>query len=117
MIDISLYTAIALYGSIIIIGTLAMWIYTEVTAQRVHRVMETHNLWRCSFCGFAYLDDDAKEMSQCPQCGSLNRIDDAGVKPYAVTAAPLEYTRTQGSRNTSKSKQRGARSRGPRRSR
>lgn len=117
MIEISLYTAIGIYGTLIIAGTLAMWIYTEITAQRIHRVMESHNLWRCSFCSYAYLDDDAKEMSKCPRCGSLNRIDDAGVKPYAVKASSPEYTRSTGNRNTSKSKQRGARSRGPRRSR
>lgn len=116
MIEISLYTAIALYGSLVIIGTLAMWVYTEVTAQRVHRVMETHNLWRCSFCGFSYLDEDDKGMTKCPRCGSLNRIDDVGVKPYAVHAAREAEARAPG-RNTSKSKQRGARSRGPRRSR
>ena len=114
MIEISLYTAIGLYGSVIIAGTLTMWIYTEVTAQRVHRVLESQNLWRCSFCGYTYLDERADEMSRCPRCASFNRLSDAGVKPYAVKEPPREEREPRG-KNTSKSKQRGARSRGPRR--
>jgi len=115
MIEISLYTALAFYGSIVIFGTLGMWFYTELTAQRVHRVLENQFLWRCSICAYTYLDEEAGEYSTCPRCGSINRIDDAGVKPYAVKPVESSLDRGEGRRNTSKKKRPTARSRGPRR--
>lgn len=115
MIEISLYTALAFYGSLIIFGTLGMWVYTEFTAQKVHRVLENQNLWRCSFCAYTYLDEQSDELSTCPRCGSINRIDDVGVKPYRVKRVDDREERPEGRKNTSKKKRPGARSRGPRR--
>lgn len=115
MIEISLYTALALYGSLLLAGAIAVWVYTERTARRVHRILGSQNVWRCSFCAYTYLDENAVEMSTCPRCASINRIDDVGVKPYPVDPVAEERQREPGVRNTSRSKSKGMRARGPRR--
>lgn len=117
MIEISLYTALALYGALLIAGAMGIWVYTERTARRVHRILGSQHVWRCSYCAYTYLDETAVEMSTCPRCGSINRIDDVGVKPYEVEAVRVNRHREDGARNTSKSKSKGMRSRGPRRRR
>ena len=117
MIEISLYTALALYGGLLVFGAVGIYLYTEVKSQRVHKVLESQNLWRCSICGYTYLDEKADLFSTCPRCNSINRIDDAGVKPYAVELAQDADVREPGRRNTSRAKSHGGRARGPRRRR
>lgn len=117
MIEISLYTALALYGGVVLAGAIAVWVYTERTARRVQRILGSQYVWRCTYCAYTYLDEQAVDTSTCPRCHSIIRIDDAGVKPYEVEPVKSTRERNEGARNTSKSKGKGMRSRGPRRGR
>ena len=121
MIEISLSTALALYGGIIITGTLLLWIYTEINVQRAQKVMTKQYLWRCTFCAFSYLDEEASAFSRCPRCGSITAHDDKGArevktpKPAAEACHAEEPPKEQPRRNPSRGKRPGARTRGPRR--
>lgn len=120
MIEISLTVALALYSGIVGIGALVIWFYTEATTQQAHKVLEKQNLWRCTFCTFVYLDEDAGAVSECPRCHSLNTGDDKGAR-YVPIHAPARTTRDDVGpaepqrRNPSRGKRPGARRRGPRR--
>ncbi|MBI1318813.1 MAG: hypothetical protein GC168_07665 [Candidatus Hydrogenedens sp.] len=115
MIEISLSWALLMYSVILSAGGFALWLYTELTERKVHRVLENQHLWRCTFCAFVYLDEEAQDFSECPRCHSLNRIDDANVKPYRVKYAEQPVDHSEGRKNTSKQKRGRATTRGPRR--
>ena len=124
MIQIGLTTAIFIYGSVIVMGAILLYFASELRATRVYRVLEKQFLWRCAFCGFLYLDENAGDISQCPRCESFNSGKEAQDK--AVSAArprPPEETKEAPTdedevprRNPSRRKRRGG-SRGPRRRR
>ncbi|MCK5862028.1 MAG: hypothetical protein KAH38_06065 [Candidatus Hydrogenedentes bacterium] len=124
MIQISLTTALLLYGSIIVLGAVFLYFASELRATQVYRILEKQFLWRCAFCGFLYLDENAGELSRCPRCESFNTGVDAQDK--AVSAArhhePEEAEKTSESddeaprRNASRRKRHGGK-RGPRRRR
>ena len=122
MIQIELYTAIVLYTGIIGVLVLAIWIYTEVSVYRPQRFLGRQYLWRCLFCGYSYLDEHAKDVSECPRCGSFNSLSDEPTK----RERPREFRREkdgpsesedESKRNTSKRKRHHQRRRGPRRRR
>lgn len=119
MIEISLPAALVVYSAIIVIGAFAIWFYTEVTTRRAYLVLEKQYLWRCIFCSYVYLDQDAVKHSQCPQCHAINSLEDAGAryipasKRALAETVPLEKQETR--RNPSRGKRPGARRRGPRR--
>lgn len=124
MIQISLTAALALYSGILLAGAFAIWLYTEVSAQRTAILLERQHLWRCVFCLYTYLDDEAERMSRCPRCGSFNTLDDDGAKlapaPAPRTVAPPEAEEEdeeEPRRNPSRQKRKGAKRRGPRKRR
>lgn len=80
MIDIELTHALVLYSGILAVIALSVWAYTEFSTRRVHRVLEQQYLWRCTFCGYTYLDDSGQELSQCPQCESFNSVSDENAR-------------------------------------
>ncbi|HNR32176.1 MAG TPA: hypothetical protein PKI11_14900 [Candidatus Hydrogenedentes bacterium] len=120
MITISLTQALLLYSALILLGAIAVWVYTEADMRRAHRVLGKQYLWRCFFCAYSYLDEEAETLSECPRCGSLNSREDAqvgfvpGRMREAATAVPAE---PQPRRNPSQRRRPGARSRGPRKRR
>jgi hypothetical protein len=122
MIEISLTSALAIYSGILAAGTFAIWIYTAITVQRGWRVLGKQYLWRCRYCGFSWLDEDAEQYSECPRCGSINSAGDPDAYQGAPLALRLEPERdaarktAQPRRNPAKKKRRRSR-RGPRRSR
>ncbi len=77
MIEITLNTAVLVYGAVILAGLLMLYMVSELRARHVYRVLEKQFLWRCAFCGFLYLDEDAAILSKCPRCESYNTMDDA----------------------------------------
>lgn len=122
MIEISLGAALAVYSVIIGAGALVLWFLTEATTQQAHKVLGKQNMWRCTFCTFVYLDEDADTVSTCPRCHSLNSSADKGARfvPISPPArsnrdeiGPAEPQRS----NPSRGKRPGARRRGPRRRR
>ncbi len=76
MIPIHLTTALALYSGILFFLAIAIWVYTEIAVWRSQRVLEKQFLWRCVFCGYTYLDEEAEDVSRCPRCGSYNSVTD-----------------------------------------
>ena len=124
MIQIGLTTAILVYGSVIVIGAVLLYFASELRATRAYRVLEKQFLWRCAFCGFLYLDENAGEISQCPRCESFNTGREAQDKAVNAVKHHLreevkEVPETEGEtprRNPSHRKRRGGK-RGPRRHR
>lgn len=124
MIEISLTTALALYSGIIVLGTLTIWIATEISTRLSHRVLEKQHLWRCVYCAYVYLDREAQDVSQCPRCKSYNAASDkkarwVRVSPSTERESPGDDTLLEAAprRNPSRGKKPGARRRGPRRRR
>lgn len=124
MIQIGLTTAMFIYGAAIVALAIVLYFVSELRATRVYRVLEKQFLWRCTFCGFLYLDESAGVLSQCPRCESFNTGKDAQDK--AVSAAkqrlqheppdPHDAEQDKPRRNPARRKRRGGR-RGPRRKR
>ncbi len=118
MITIELPQALALYS--IILGALAggIWLYTEINVRRPQRHLGQQFLWKCTFCGCTYLDEQAEDLSQCPRCENFNaageaavfQLNDAGTRTAIGAAEELP-------RNSSRRKRHHQRRRGPRRRR
>lgn len=120
MITISLSQALLLYSAIILLGALAIWVYTQVTMQRVHRTLGRQYLWRCFYCAYSYLDEEAEAVSECPRCHSLNAREDA--RPAYIAGRHPAQAQPHGTehrprRNPSRARRPGARTRGPRKRR
>lgn len=118
MIEISLPAALIIYSAAIVAGALAIWVYTEITTRRAYLVLEKQYLWRCSYCSYVYLDQDAIRHSSCPQCGAINALEDKGARyipaPKALAAQEEQREARESRRNPSRGKRPGARRRGPR---
>lgn len=128
MIQITFSSAVLVYGAVIIAGFMFLYIFSELRARHVYRVLERQFLWRCSFCSFLYLDEDAATLSQCPRCGSYNTIADGqdravGLSRRHLVAAEAELTARENEdedsprRNSARRKRPGQTRRGPRRRR
>jgi len=122
MIEISLTTALALYSGALLLGALAIWVYTESASHHAWRTIERQHLWRCIYCTFVYLDEGAGKLSHCPRCGSINTLGDTGaryVRPTREQRQELDQReeKPDGSHRGSKQKRPGQRSRGGRRRR
>ena len=121
MIPLQLTTALAVYSFLIALGAMAIWIYTETTSQRYRRDLGRQHLWKCLYCGYTYLDEDAGRMSNCPRCESINVLDEnqpaAALHPAAQQTEPSgnEAKPQEPQRTTSKRKRPNQRRRGPRR--
>jgi len=116
MIEISLNTAVLIYGFLIAIGLASSWIFTEFAAARTYTALSEQDLWKCHFCTFSYLDRSGLRVSRCPRCQSYNVNESQGTdSPAELLAEGPDDGTTR--RNASRRKRPGARSRGPRRRR
>lgn len=115
MIEITLPQALAIYSIVLGLMVVAIWLYTELSVRRPQRNLGRQYLWRCSFCGCSYLDEEAQQISKCPRCESFNTAEEATTRDTPL-AVPIERVETAVGRNTSKRKRRQGR-RGPRRRR
>ena len=114
MIEIELKWALVLYSGTL--GAIAIFIlfYTELAVRRPQQYLGKQFLWRCSFCGYTYLDESDEEISKCPRCESFVAATDTRARFVPVDApepAPLH----EAGRNTSRRKRHHQRRRGPRR--
>ena len=119
-IQIALTHALALYSAIFGIIIFLIWLYTGIAARRTHRSLEKQNLWRCSFCGYVYLDEGSWELSKCPRCESYNSADDKHARYTKLKGSKKEKAKKDDSqqmvkRNPSRHKRPGQKRRGPRR--
>ncbi len=119
MIEITLTQALALYSGLLLAGTIGIWMYTELTVRRPQRSMGAQFLWRCIYCGCAYLDEQAAQLSHCPRCDSFNTRDEGAATDWVgeTPATPETNAQSEAQRNTSRRKRPNQRSRGPRRRR
>ena len=117
MIELELNAALALYSGILFTVVAALWLYTSLRVYRPQRYLGKQYLWRCTICGFAYLDEEAEHMSQCPRCQSYNAAQDRGAKaapPHAPAPEPeavSEGPQRAGSKRKRRGQRRGARRR------
>ncbi len=117
MIQLEIGEALILYSGILMALAAGIWVFTEFSAWRAHRTLGKQYLWRCTFCGFSYLDEGAEAISECPRCESLNSAGDKGarvVKVHGEVFEGPEPDRQDARRNTSKRKRPHQRRRGPR---
>jgi hypothetical protein len=120
MIQISLTSALAFYSALLVLVVFAIWFYTEISTRRSYRVLEKQFLWRCAFCGYIYLDEEAETLSRCPRCRNYSSIEDKQARYVQVrTSRAPERTEPDvdgiPARNTSHRKRPHQRRRGPRR--
>jgi len=121
MIALELKWAVLLYSSVLGLMALFAWIYTEITVRRPHRFLGKQYLWRCTYCGYTYLDESGDELSQCPRCESYNSSTEKQVRFVPVkspTTRKSEHAaeeKDEPRRNPSRRKRPNQRRRGPRR--
>lgn len=123
MIELSLTSALVLYSAIILAGAFLVWCYTEANVRRAQRLMTKQDLWRCAYCAFSYLDEEATSYSTCPRCGSINDAAQGKARNVILhlpAETPAWFAQHAGAeegmprRNPSRQKRPGARARGPR---
>jgi len=110
-----------MYSVVVGLLVLGIWLYTEISVRRPQRALGKQFIWHCTICGFTYLDDEAQNLSECPQCGTLISIADQGVRegqrPPPAPVVPPEKDKSEERAGGSKRKRPHARRRGPRRRR
>lgn len=116
MIEISLGTAVLIYGIAIAAGIAITWLLVEFSTDRAFTALEKQDLWRCDFCTFTYLDRSGLNMSRCPRCQSFNVKENAPAESPGAALEPIPATDGP-RRNPSRRKRPGGGGRGPRRRR
>lgn len=116
MIEIELKWALVVYSGILGAIGVFIWFYTELSVRRPQQYLGKQFLWRCTFCGYTYLDETGDSLSKCPRCESLVAATDAQARFVPVdTATDQDNTPRDPGRNTSRRKRHHQRRRGPRR--
>ncbi|MCX5759003.1 MAG: hypothetical protein NTU83_10955 [Candidatus Hydrogenedentes bacterium] len=117
MIQISLTSALVLYSAVLCALALAIWTHTEIVARRVQAVLTEQFLWRCVFCGYIYLDEQAESLSRCPRCDCYNSTEDKLARYIPATHPAGPETPHEPQRDSSHRKRPHQHRRGPRRRR
>lgn len=116
MIQISLTMALAVYSIALGAIIVAIWLYTEVVTRTTHRRLATQFYWRCVFCGYSYLDENAEEVSRCPRCDSFVAASDRHAREIRSRKKAAEADHGEKpAHNPSRRKRPHQRRRGPRR--
>lgn len=71
MIRVTLIQLPILYLCLIFGAVLAMWVATDVRRKRRERLARRHKII-CTICGAVYEDVTDHDLSQCPECESMN---------------------------------------------
>ncbi len=116
MIQLQLTHAVVLYAAIVGVLAIAIWVYTEFAVTRTRTMLTKQHLWRCTYCGFSYLDDSGVPVTRCPRCTNLNGSNDAQDPLVAVRQSEAQdEPHAEGRKNPSRGKQKRGKRRGPRR--
>lgn len=78
MIELSANTAVMLYLCLTLAILLGLWLKHHYYSRRKKIVTIEQELRVCEYCHFVYLDDDFKEVTQCPQCRLFNKYNKQG---------------------------------------
>lgn len=119
MFEIELGRAMIMYSAVLACVAAGIWLHTELSISRPQQRLGKQYLWRCTICGYSYLDEEAAKLSRCPRCHSYNSTEDTGAHQGLHSDQPEanpDDDRDKG-RNTSKQKRHGQSRRGPRRRR
>lgn len=73
MIELTFVTAFMLYLGSTLALILGIWGFSHYQTKNKQIMSLEKSLSTCEYCHFAYLNDSAKKITQCPQCGSYNR--------------------------------------------
>ncbi len=73
MIELTQSTALLLYLGFTLATLLGVWLYSHYKTKSKKVLPLEKQLHICEFCHFAYLDINAKKITQCPQCKSFNQ--------------------------------------------
>lgn len=73
MIELSANTAIMLYLSLTLAVILGVWCNNHYHTRKRKIVTSEQELHVCEYCHNAYLDEDFKDVTQCPQCKLYNK--------------------------------------------
>lgn len=73
MIDLTFNTAFMLYLGLTLIGVMGVWIYSHYRTRKQVFFPNEKTLFQCEFCHYAYVDESAKQLNRCPQCGLINK--------------------------------------------
>lgn len=73
MIELTFNTLFILYLSITLVGVLGLWIYSHYRTRRRTFFTIEKALFVCEYCHFAYVEESAKRLNRCPQCGLFNK--------------------------------------------
>ncbi|GMW00466.1 MAG: hypothetical protein AMXMBFR84_16030 [Candidatus Hydrogenedentota bacterium] len=123
MIAIEVKDAILVYSAILGIAGAAIWLYTEFSIYRPQRFLGHQFLWKCTICGFTFLDEQDEAIAQCPRCASYISAGDKHARfvPSRATREPtlqsIGEDQNDHARNPSRRKRPNQRRRGPRRRR
>jgi len=74
MIELYPTTALMLYLCVTLAVLFGIWGYQHYTGRNKKVITSEKKLQVCEYCHFAYLADIGKNVSQCPQCQSFNKI-------------------------------------------
>ena len=72
MIVLAPTTAIMLYLLTTLLAILGIWSWRHYQTRQKKVVTIQKELIVCEYCHFAFLEEKAKKVSQCPQCQSYN---------------------------------------------
>jgi uncharacterized paraquat-inducible protein A len=73
MIELTFASAFMLYLCLTLFMLFGLWIYNHYCSRRKEILPCEQELTICEYCHFAYLEDSAKKLTQCPQCESYNQ--------------------------------------------
>jgi hypothetical protein len=73
MIELTFNTVFILYLCLTLVVVLGIWIYSHYRMRgRIYFTTEKA-LFICEYCHYAYVEDSAKKLNRCPQCGLYNK--------------------------------------------
>ena len=73
MIELTANTAAMVYLFLTLTTILGLWILHHCQTRRKKIVTSEQELHICEYCHFVYLDEDFKNITQCPQCHLFNK--------------------------------------------
>ena len=115
MIEIEFSTALILYSVMLGLLVSGIWLYTELSVRRPQRRLGQQFVWKCSFCGCTYLDEQAERLSQCPRCENFNTAAEGAQSPTGHALEPEPHK--DAAQGSSRGKRKHRSRRGPRRRR
>lgn len=73
MIELTFNTLFILYLSLTLSVILGFWLYSHYRMRKRSFFPSEKSLCVCEFCHFAYVEESAKQLNRCPQCGLFNK--------------------------------------------